>query len=45
MAVRAKYSEKWINANGEEMNLKDENNNVAALIDFASDWTKDEDGF
>lgn len=45
MAVRAKYSEKWISANGKELNLKDNEGNVAAIISFADDWTKDSDGF
>lgn len=45
MAVRATYTEKWVNANGDELGLKDSNNNVAAIITFANDWTKDSDGF
>ena len=45
MAVRATYTEKWVNANGEELGLKDSNNNVASIITFANDWTKDSDGF
>ena len=45
MAVRATYSEKWVNANGKELSLKDSNNNTAAIITFADDWTKDTDGF
>ena len=45
MAVRATYSEKWVSASGKNLNLKDSNNNTAAVITFATDWTKDSDGF
>ena len=45
MAVRATYSEKWVSASGKTLNLKDSNNNTAAVITFATDWTKDPDGF
>lgn len=45
MAVRASYSEKWINADGEEISLKDSNNNIAAIINFNDGWTKDSDGY
>ncbi len=45
MAVRASYSEKWINADGEEISLKDSNNNTAAIINFNDGWTKDSDGY
>lgn len=45
MAVRASYTEKWVNANGEDLTLKDSNNNVAAIINFNDGWTKDSDGY
>ncbi|MGN0973947.1 MAG: BsaA family SipW-dependent biofilm matrix protein [Bacilli bacterium] len=45
MAVRASYSEKWINADGEEISLKDSDNNTAAIINFNDGWTKDSDGY
>lgn len=45
MALRASYTEKWVNAKGTELPLKDTSNNVAAVITFAEDWTKDNDGF
>ena len=45
MAVRATYTEKWTSANGKNLNLKDSNNNVVAIISLANDWTKDSDGF
>ncbi len=45
MAIRATFSEKWVNANGEELSLKDENDNVAAIIDFNATWQKAEDGY
>lgn len=45
MAIRATYSEKWVNANGKELSLKDENDNIAAIIDFNTTWTKNEDGY
>ena len=45
MAVRVSYTEKWTNANGDELSLKDEDGNVAAIINLNEGWTKDEDGF
>lgn len=45
MALRASYTEKWINGNGEEISLIDENNNRAALINFNDSWTKNSDGY
>lgn len=45
MAIRATFTEKWVNANGEELSLKDEDNNVAAIIDFNESWHKAEDGY
>ncbi len=45
MAVRASFTEKWISANNKELSLKDSGNNVAAIINFNSGWTKDNDGY
>ena len=45
MAIRATFTEKWVIANGEELSLKDENDNIAAIIDFNTTWTKNEDGY
>ena len=45
MALRASYTEKWVNANGEQLPLKDSENNVAAIINFDNSWTKDGDGY
>ncbi len=45
MAVRASITEKWVSANGKELGLKDSNNNVASIIEFGNEWTKDSDGF
>ena len=45
MAIRATFTEKWVNKNGEELSLKDENDNIAAIIDFNTTWTKNEDGY
>lgn len=45
MAIRANYTEKWVNAKGEEISLKDENNNIAAIINFNPEWVKDSDGY
>lgn len=45
MAVRASYVEKWTDANGNDLPLKDSENNVVAIINFNNDWTKDEDGY
>lgn len=45
MAVRASYTENWTSANGSSLSLKDEENNVASIINFSTGWTKDLDGF
>lgn len=45
MAVRASYTESWVSENGDELPLKDSNNNVAFIINFNSGWTKDSDGY
>lgn len=45
MAVRATYTEKWINANGEEISLTDNENNRASIINFGDGWEKSEDGY
>lgn len=45
MAIRATYIEKWVNANGEELSLKDEEDNVAAIIEFNESWHQAEDGY
>ena len=45
MAIRATYTEKWVNANGEELSLKDEEDNVAAIIEFNESWHQAEDGY
>ena len=45
MALRATYTEKWVNAKGEQLPLKDSENNVAAIINFDNSWTKDQDGY
>ena len=45
MAVRATFTEKWVNANGEELSLTDEDNNIAAIIDFNTTWQKADDGY
>lgn len=45
MALRATYTEKWTSASGKELSLKDSKNNIAAIITFATDWTKSDDGF
>lgn len=45
MAIRASFTEKWVDGNGHELPLKDSNNNVAAIINFNSGWTKDADGY
>jgi predicted ribosomally synthesized peptide with SipW-like signal peptide len=42
MAVRA---EKWVSNNGNEMSLKDNSDNVVAIINFNDGWTKDSDGY
>ncbi|MBE6149881.1 MAG: hypothetical protein E7170_04090 [Firmicutes bacterium] len=45
MALRASYTEKWVNGNGTEISLKDSNNNTAAIIHFNNSWTKGSDGY
>lgn len=45
MAVRASYTEKWLNGKGEEISLTDNENNRAAIINFGNDWEKNEDGY
>ncbi len=45
MAVRASYTEKWVSAKGDEISLKDSDNNVASIINFNAGWTKDADGY
>ena len=44
MAVRASYIEQWVTSNGNEIPLKDSENNVAAIINFNEGWTKSSDG-
>ena len=45
MALRATFTEKWVNAKGEELSLTDEDNNIAAIIDFNESWHQAEDGY
>lgn len=45
MAVRASYTEMWVNAKGKEISLLDDNDNVAAIINFNTGWTRDNDGY
>ena len=45
MAVRASYTETWTSSNGGNLPLKDESNNVVAVINYNSGWTKDSDGY
>lgn len=45
MAVRARYSEKWLTSTNKELSLTDSSNNVAAIINFNDGWTKSSDGY
>ena len=45
IAVRASFTEKWLDSNGNELSLTDNNGNTAAIINFNSGWTKDSDGY
>lgn len=45
MAIRASYTEKWVNANGSDISLKDSDGNIASIINFNDGWTKDTDGY
>lgn len=45
MALRATYTEKWINGNGEELSLTDNDNNRVSIINFGDGWQKADDGY
>ncbi|MFR5856623.1 MAG: BsaA family SipW-dependent biofilm matrix protein [Bacilli bacterium] len=45
MALRASYTEKWVNTNGKEISLIDTNNNRASIINFGDGWQKADDGY
>lgn len=46
LAARIRYEEKWVNANGEDLPLTDDNNIPIATINFNNyDWIKNEDGY
>lgn len=45
MAVRVKYEEEWVSANGTKLDLKDSEGNVASIINFNEGWVKDSDGY
>ena len=45
MAVRASFTESWISSSGEELPLKDNENNTAAIIHFNEGWEKADDGY
>lgn len=45
MALRASYTEKWVNANGNDLSLTDKSGHRAAIINFNDSWTKDSDGY
>lgn len=45
IAVRANYTEKWLDSNGNELSLLDNNGNRAAIININSGWEKDSDGY
>ena len=45
MAVRASYTEKWINHNGNEIPLTDSKGNRASIINFNDGWEKANDGY
>lgn len=45
MALRASYTEKWINANGEEISLTDNSDNRVSIINFGDGWEKNADGY
>lgn len=45
MAVRIKYEEEWVSANGNKLDLKDSEGNVASIINFNEGWIKDSDGY
>lgn len=45
MAVRASFEEEWVSSNGTTLSLKDDSNNVAAIINFNEGWEKADDGY
>ena len=45
MALRATFTEKWLNAKGQELPLKDSNNVPAAIINFNESWKPADDGY
>ena len=45
MAVRASYTEKWVNHNGKEISLTDSKGNRASIINFNDGWEKANDGY
>lgn len=45
MAVRVKYEEEWVSANGTKLDLNDSEGNVASIINFNEGWVKDSDGY
>ena len=38
-AVRVSYTESWVDSNGDPLPLKDNDNNEAAIINFANNWS------
>ena len=44
MALRASYTERWVNNKGEDLPLKD-GETIATVINFNNSWTKSDDGY
>ena len=45
MAVRATYTERWVNEKENEISLTDEDGNSASIINFNDGWEKSSDGY
>lgn len=45
MALRASYTEKWVNGNGTEISLTDASGQRASIINFNDSWNKASDGY
>lgn len=45
MALRASYTEKWVDNSGNDLALKDSGGHTASVINFNSGWEKASDGY
>lgn len=45
MALRASIVESWVNKKGNNISLTDDNGNIAAIINYGSNWDRGDDGY